>query len=69
MVKAIRDALEMPASAIADRNRRNLEFSTKLTINMWAIQVLHDLMSVEKTHVEGQENFGTRFSFTYYLAA
>ncbi len=48
MVAVLKTALEMNADEVAERYRRNLEFSTKLTTNNWAIEVLHDLMSVEK---------------------
>jgi len=49
----------------SDRNRRNLEYSTKLTTNEWAIQVLHDLTSVEKSVNDGQENFAVGFGMGF----
>merc|ERR1712188_216951 len=43
---ALRRVLEMGRSERADRMRRNLEFSTRLTTNNWTLQVLQDLKSV-----------------------
>ena len=37
---ALRRALEMGRSERADRMRRNLEFSTRLTTSNWAVQVI-----------------------------
>ena len=46
---ALKKALEMSRTERADRMRRNTEFSTRLTTNNWAIQVLNDLKNVEKS--------------------
>ncbi len=45
---AIKQVLEMPVGERQDRFRRNMEFSTRLTMQNWAIQVLNDLKSVVK---------------------
>lgn len=47
--QAIKFALEMHPTERADRFRRNLEFSTRLTTISWATEVLKDLKGVEKT--------------------
>jgi trehalose 6-phosphate synthase/phosphatase len=39
----------MSAMERADRMRRNIEYSARLTTNSWAVQVLNDLKSVEKS--------------------
>lgn len=49
MKDALQHALEMNPSEQADRVRRNLEFSTRLTTESWAKQVLQDLKSIEKS--------------------
>ena len=41
--------LDMGATERADRMRRNLEFSTRLTTVNWATQMLCDLKCVEKS--------------------
>jgi trehalose 6-phosphate synthase/phosphatase len=46
---ALSRALEKGRSERADRMRRNLEFSTRLTTANWTLQVLQDLKSVEKS--------------------
>ena len=38
----------MPEKEGRDRFRRNMEFSTRLTVSMWAIQVLNDLKATQK---------------------
>ena len=45
---ALTVALNMGQTERADRFRRNLEFSTRLTTTNWALHVLHDLKAVEK---------------------
>jgi trehalose 6-phosphate synthase/phosphatase len=50
---AILRVLEMPRSERADRMRRNLEFSSRLTTSSWTMQVLQDLKSVEKSEDSG----------------
>ena len=47
--EALKHALEMTPTEQADRFRRNLEFSTRLTTSNWAKHVLHDLKAVEKS--------------------
>jgi trehalose 6-phosphate synthase/phosphatase len=49
LVRALDTALNMPMVERADRMRRNLEFSTRLTTVNWAAQVLKDLKAVEKS--------------------
>jgi len=46
---ALSRVLEMSRTERADRMRRNLEFSTRLTTENWTLQVLQDLKSVEKS--------------------
>jgi trehalose 6-phosphate synthase/phosphatase len=46
---ALKHVIEIKASELADRVRRNLEFSTRLTTESWATQVLQDLKSIEKS--------------------
>ena len=41
-------ALNMPEKESRDRFRRNMEFSTRLTVPMWAIHVLNDLKATQK---------------------
>ena len=48
VTKAIKKVLEMDNRQRSDRFRRNMEFSTRLTLQNWAIQVLNDLKAVEK---------------------
>ena len=48
MKLALHKALTMKAGERADRMRRNLEYSVRLTTSNWAVQVLNDLKSVEK---------------------
>ena len=48
VTEVLRIALEMSDNERADRTRRNLEFSTRLTTANWALHVLHDLKRVEK---------------------
>ena len=62
---ALAVALEMSFDERADRYRRNLEFSTKLTTNNWASQVLLDIMRVEKATGEGQQNFAVGFGMGF----
>lgn len=45
--QALQHALVMGDSERADRCRRNLEFSTRLTTTNWALNVLRDLKSVQ----------------------
>ncbi len=47
--RALLRVLEMSDVERADRMRRNLEFSTRLTTTNWTLQVLQDLKSVEKS--------------------
>lgn len=54
----------MTSSERADRTRRNLEFSTRLTTTNWAMHVLHDLKAVEK-NVDPSENFSVGFGMGY----
>lgn len=64
MKNALKHALELNTSEIADRVRRNLEFSTRLTTLAWATQVLNDLKSVEKSDDPNDTEkygFGTGF--------
>lgn len=49
LVNALRRCLEMNPTERADRMRRNVEFSTRLTTANWATHVLHDLKIVEKS--------------------
>ena len=46
---ALLRVLEMSGVERADRMRRNLEFSTRLTTTNWTLQVLQDLKAVEKS--------------------
>jgi len=57
-------ALEMPKNEQTDRTRRNLEFSTQLTTNNWALQVLQDLNSVNKNIDEG-DSFAVGFGMGF----
>jgi trehalose 6-phosphate synthase/phosphatase len=54
----------MQESELADRTRRNLEFSTRLTTEKWAQHVLLDLKSVERSD-EPMENFSLGFGMGY----
>ena len=45
----MKHALEMSDTERADRSRRNIEFSTRLTTTSWANHFLHDLKAVEKS--------------------
>jgi trehalose 6-phosphate synthase/phosphatase len=65
VVAALKLCLEMSEYEKSERNRRNLEFSTKLTTNNWAIQVLQDIISVEKNTSVGQENFAVGFGMGF----
>lgn len=55
---ALKHALEMSDQERSDRNRRNLEFSTRLTTVNWANHVLHDLNSVVKSSAESSYAVG-----------
>jgi trehalose-phosphatase len=48
----------------ADRMRRNLEYSLRLTTNSWATQVLSDLKSVEKND-DPDSSFAVGFGMNY----
>ncbi len=52
VTEALKHALEMGDQERSDRNRRNLEFCTRLTTVNWANHVLHDLKSVVKETAE-----------------
>jgi trehalose 6-phosphate synthase/phosphatase len=61
---ALKHSLEMRKTERADRMRRNLEFSNRLTTLAWAIQVLEDLKGVEKVSDSGSQvsvGFGMNF--------
>lgn len=49
VIGALKHALEMKDSERAERMRRNLEFSMRLTTQNWAYHILSDLKSVEKS--------------------
>jgi hypothetical protein len=48
----------------ADRMRRNLEFSERLTTTNWATQVLNDLKAVERGG-EADANYAVGFGMNY----
>ena len=50
----------------ADRMRRNLEYSLRLTTNNWATQVLSDLKSVEKND-DPDSSFAVGFGMNYKI--
>jgi len=60
---ALMVALNMEMPERADRFRRNLEFSTRLTTTNWAMHVLHDLKAVEK--FEESETLSVGFGIGY----
>jgi trehalose 6-phosphate synthase/phosphatase len=60
---ALRAALEMKDNDRADRMRRNLEFSTRLTTVNWAKEVLRDLKSVEKADITDSYAVGFGMGF------
>lgn len=57
-------ALEMGETELLDRNRRNLEFSTRLTTEKWAQHVLLDLKAVDKSY-NPHDNFAIGFGLNY----
>jgi trehalose 6-phosphate synthase/phosphatase len=61
---ALKLALEMPESELVDRNRRNLEFSTRLTTERWAQHVLVDLKAVDKSY-NPHDNLAIGFGLQY----
>jgi len=63
MKVALKAALEMKDADRADRMRRNLEFSTRLTTLNWAKEVLHDLKSVEKADITDAYSVGFGMGF------
>ena len=63
MKVALKAALEMNDSDRADRMRRNLEFSTRLTTVNWAKEVLFDLKSVEKAEMGDSVKIGLGMGF------
>lgn len=64
VVNALKHALTMDEVEKADRSRRNLEFSLRLTTTSWALQVLSALKGVEKqadTSTQIAVGFGMQF--------
>lgn len=57
-------ALEMSDSERADRTRRNLEYSRRLTTGNWAREVLRDLKEVEKS-TDPNTSFAVGFGMQY----
>lgn len=57
-------ALNMPDKEGRDRFRRNMEFSTRLTVSMWAIQVLNDLKATQKV-ADGSDTMVLGFGMGY----
>jgi trehalose 6-phosphate synthase/phosphatase len=64
VTQIIKHALEMTDSERADRSRRNLEFSTRLTTANWAKHVLSDLRSVERSE-DPNANYAVGFGLQY----
>lgn len=62
--EALVAALEMTPVERADRNRRNLEYATRLTSTNWATHVLCDLKSVEKS-TDPNANYAVGFGMQY----
>lgn len=62
--QALKHSLEMTATERADRSRRNLEFSTRLTTANWAKHVLYDLKSVERSD-DPNANYAVGFGLQY----
>jgi trehalose-phosphatase len=63
---ALHRSLEMDPHERADRMRRNLEYSKRLTTNNWATQVLSDLKSVEKSD-DPDSSFAVGFGMHYKI--
>eukprot|EP00600_Ochromonadales_sp_CCMP1393_P004943 CAMPEP_0174970528 /NCGR_PEP_ID=MMETSP0004_2-20121128/9438_1 /TAXON_ID=420556 /ORGANISM="Ochromonas sp., Strain CCMP1393" /LENGTH=1105 /DNA_ID=CAMNT_0016220279 /DNA_START=122 /DNA_END=3439 /DNA_ORIENTATION=- len=63
---ALSRSLNMAPVERADRMRRNLEYSTRLTTSNWATQVLNDLKSVEKSS-DPDSNFAVGFGMQYKI--
>lgn len=61
---AIKHAIEMGPVERADRSRRNLEFSTRLTTANWAKHILYDLKSVERSD-DPSANYAVGFGLQY----
>lgn len=59
-------ALTMDDSERADRSRRNLEFSTRLTTSNWAKHVLDDLNSIERNS-DPNSSYGVGFGLQYKI--
>jgi trehalose 6-phosphate synthase/phosphatase len=62
--QAIKHSLEMSEAERADRSRRNLEFSTRLTTSNWAKNVLFDLKHVERND-DPNSNYAVGFGLQY----
>mmetsp|Transcript_25483 Transcript_25483/g.24368 ORF Transcript_25483/g.24368 Transcript_25483/m.24368 type:complete len:1128 (+) Transcript_25483:151-3534(+) len=63
---ALKLALEMSPSDRIDRMRRNLEFSSRLTTQNWAKEVLKDLKSVEKCN-DAFESYSVGFGMGFRI--
>lgn len=62
--EVLNHSLKMEDGERADRSRRNLEFSTRLTTANWAKHVLYDLKSVEGS-VDPNANYAVGFGLQY----
>eukprot|EP00601_Ochromonadales_sp_CCMP2298_P017181 CAMPEP_0173233894 /NCGR_PEP_ID=MMETSP1142-20121109/9889_1 /TAXON_ID=483371 /ORGANISM="non described non described, Strain CCMP2298" /LENGTH=1021 /DNA_ID=CAMNT_0014163805 /DNA_START=97 /DNA_END=3159 /DNA_ORIENTATION=- len=63
---ALNRALEMDPVERADRMRRNLEYSVRLTTTKWATQVLNDLKGLEKND-DPESTFAVGFGMQYKI--
>eukprot|EP01032_Pedospumella_encystans_P014145 gene14145-16269_t len=63
---ALQRALEMEQGERADRTRRNLEYSQRLTTANWATQVLSDLKGVEKSQ-DPDSSYAVGFGMNYKI--
>ena len=62
--QALKDALTMPEQTKNDRFRRNHEFSIRMSTNTWAMEVLHDIKSVERSE-NNSDNFSVGFGMGF----
>ncbi len=62
--EVLNHSLQMEDGERADRSRRNLEFSTRLTTANWAKHVLYDLKSVEGS-VDPNSSYAVGFGLQY----